>query len=262
MISQLSSISLPFGSWLDFRVCSLKFNLQAHRGCFRWGWNKFWGEEAPQDCVLSSACGETKPGWFQLQYLPWLEFGQLRSSVEVSSLALLSSMGTKLCRVSFCVSVGLGVCTNPRKLKKQDGKPRCVSGSSGRHPCGFCEVTSGKTDPAWPVLERRWNYHPSSLESRLQITPGWGKPSGNPVETKGRAGSRWLSQGMARRLRAAWFQTGACAAAPQHLDLPQWMGNQPLLSKGSESLDEFPREFVLLLLSVVGELACTAHSWE
>lgn len=35
-------------------VYSLKFSLQAHRGCFRWGLNKFWQEEAPQDCFVLS----------------------------------------------------------------------------------------------------------------------------------------------------------------------------------------------------------------
>lgn len=64
-----------------------------------------------------------------------------------------------------------------------------------------------------------------------------GKPLGNPVGTEG---SRCLSQGRLRRLRAALIPNwGLCSCTTTSGTLPVH-GNQP--SKGRESLHELPRD--------------------
>lgn len=130
----------------------------------------------------------------------------------------------------LCGSVGIAGYTNPRQGSGKVWKKTQMSAwLFGKVPCGFYEVTSGKTDPAWPVFESRWNYHISSLDSRLKITPCWGKPSGKPVETKSRRRGNREQMVFSGKWSKGWWQpvskSRGCAAGPKYLVSLQWMKN-------------------------------------
>lgn len=185
-------------------------------------------------------------------------------SVGVSILELLSSMRTKLCRFSFCVSEGLGVGTNPTEVGKAEQKAQ------------MCEWLFGETSLwlLWCYIRENRSCLTSFggemklpsilLPVKAPNNTGLRETFGEASETKSTTRGEQTADGCVTEWSEGWGQPDSKLGLVQ-LDHNIWAFSSgwemsPCSAKAMNRWMNSPG--TVPIISVFAELACTTHSWK